>query len=194
VCTLFAGKNVANRWRDGRWEYDVFISHAGEDKTFAHQLGGAFRSIGLRAFVDEADLVAGDDADLRMLMAVKAAPIGLAILSQHFFRKKWPVKELKLIVGQATLLPVLYKITHGEAKRGLSKSPHAEVYDPQDWAAFVHIVERTTAIGNPTTSSDELPFVQLIVFAAVRICVNVVGRKVAQLLQIKYGPTSLSND
>jgi hypothetical protein len=27
------------------------------------------------------------------------------------------------------------KITHGEAKRGLSNSRRAEVYDPKDWAA-----------------------------------------------------------
>jgi hypothetical protein len=163
---------VAKRRHSGTWQYDVCISHAGEDKTFAHRLRDVFHDVWLRAFVDQSELHGGDCADVRMLTAVKEAPVGLALLSEDFFRKEWPVRELKLIVGGAIFLSVLYNITHEDAKMALSSSPQAEVHDPLEWESFVKSVTWTTAIRNPSTSSDKLHFVQLVVFSAVQLCVS----------------------
>lgn len=165
------------QWREDDWTYDVFVSHAGEDKEFALMLRETFKEIGLRAFVDEADLEGGAAADLRMLRAVKEAPVGLALMSKPFFRKAWPMRELGIIVGAATLLPVLYMISHEEAKEALSVSPLGNAADPDAWKEFVNGVMRTTALRNPSTGTGRLPFRQLIVFSAVGLCVSTVGSR-----------------
>jgi hypothetical protein len=118
-------EEAERRWCTGRWEHVVFISHAGEDKTFAHRLHDEFNKIGLSAFLDQAELVPGNQADPLMLRAVEEAPVGLALLSEHFPRKEWPIKELQIIVRQETLLPVLYNITHEGAAALLRASPQA---------------------------------------------------------------------
>jgi hypothetical protein len=171
---LVPGKEEADRrWCTGRWEHVVFISHAGEDKIFAHRLHDEFNKIGLSAFLDQAALVPRDQADPLMLRAVEEAPVGLALLSEHFPRKEWPIKELQIIVRQETLLPVLYNITYEGAKELLRTSPQARGVTPDEWVSFTNRVLRTTALKNPVTSSNEGMFVEAIVFATVRVCVKV---------------------
>jgi hypothetical protein len=85
---VFAGKEAVDRWRNRRWKYDVFISHAGEEKAFAYKLRDTFLEVRLNAFVDQADLSGGDKADLRMLKAVAETPVGLALMTKHFLQKK----------------------------------------------------------------------------------------------------------
>jgi hypothetical protein len=173
---LIAGDAEITGWKDGQWTFDVFISHAGEDKTFAFRLRDEFERVGLRTFLDQADLFGGDSADGVMLTACRGALVGLALLSVHSLKKKWPVEELKLIVAESTLLPVLYNIGHEDVEKALkalgAKPQAGGRVDPDEWQEFVRTVTRTTAEKNPSTSSDQLPFVQLIVFAAVRLCVN----------------------
>ena len=108
-----------------------------------------------------------------MLGAVRKAPIGLALLSKDYMRKAWPVKELRLIVGEDTLLPVLYNISYEEAKKELVEG-HQDMggADLQQWSTMVKKVLRTTAVEDPYRSSDKLPFVELIVFSAVGLCVS----------------------
>lgn len=176
--SLFPEDGADQRWRRGTWEYDVFISHAGEDKTFAHRLRDAFKTIGLRAFLDQSSLVPGDQADQLMLTAVERAPVGLALLSTNFPQKPWPINELRVIVQQGTLLPVLYKISYEDAKTLMATSPQAAGVSSQEWGLFVDSVMRTTALKDPSTSSDEGPLVQTAVFSAVRMCIAV-ARKMA---------------
>jgi hypothetical protein len=171
---------MADRWYSHHWEYHVFISHAGEDKSFAHRLRDAFAEIGLRAFVDQSDLLGGDKADVRMLAAVEQAPVGLALLSAPFFQKKWPITELKVIVGSTELLPVLYNISHEDAVKSLCESPEASATNPGQWQEFVRSVSRTTALKNPSTGQDEAPFVQLIVYSAVNLSVSNIPRDLAE--------------
>ena len=67
------------------WKYEVFISHAGEDKP--RELRNSLRMIGIRAFVDHEDLQGGDHAVDIMLGSADSAPVGLAVFSPAFFRK-----------------------------------------------------------------------------------------------------------
>lgn len=168
-----------DQWHS-RWRNDVFISHAGEDKPFAHHLRNLFTQIGLKAFVDQDDLTGGAPADLRMLSAVKEAPIGIALFGKQFFQKEWPIRELREIVGKALLLPVLYKLTYEETQDALSKSPQADAANPEQWQTFCRTTLRTTAVKNPSTGQDDLPFLQLIVFSTLSLAVKEVAPKLAQ--------------
>jgi hypothetical protein len=88
-----------DQWQS-MWKNDVFISHAGEDKPFAHHLRNLFAEIGLKAFVDQDDLAEGAPADLWMLTAVKEAPIGIALFGKHFFLKEWQSGSSRRLWGR----------------------------------------------------------------------------------------------
>jgi hypothetical protein len=49
----------------------------------------------------------GDAAAAKMLDAAAAAPVGLAIYSREYFDRVWPLRELRILVEQKKLLPVL---------------------------------------------------------------------------------------
>lgn len=169
-----AAEDQSAQWKQNNWDYDIFVSHAGEDKDFAYLLRDKFQAVGLKAFVDEADLEGGAQADVKILRAVKQAPVGLALFSKRFFEKDWPMRELKIIVGAATLLPVLYGISHEDAEAALAQSPAERPADPEAWRDFVTTVLRTTAVKNPSVGKDKLHFLQLIVYSAVGLCVSTV--------------------
>lgn len=103
-----------------------------------------------------------------MSSAVQQAPVGLVLMGSAFFSKPWPMKELQEIVGQETLLPVLYKLTYEEVERLLATSSESGVSTPAMWSDFVERVLRTTMVSDPSTLRSEAPFMQHIVFSAVR--------------------------
>lgn len=92
---------------DARWEYDVFISHAGSLKSLARDLENDLKGIGWVSFVDVNALQPGDDADRKMIESARSAPVGLVLFDENFFSRKWPIQELKLIVESDSLLPVI---------------------------------------------------------------------------------------
>lgn len=132
------------------WEYDVFISHAGEDKAFAQELRDDLKELGIHAFVDKEDLRAADTADDIMLRAARTAPIGLAIFSREFFAKSWPMRELHIISERNTLLPVLTPreptFTHDELEEHLKKAAKKTKggLSKEEWDDFMKKVLRTT--------------------------------------------------
>lgn len=73
--------------KDATWKYDVFISHAGEQGEFAEELRTNLTSLGIRAFVAQADLKGGDRSEPSMLTAARDAPVGVAYFSSDYFRK-----------------------------------------------------------------------------------------------------------
>ena len=75
--------------------FDVFISHAGEDKaTIAIPLRERLHEKGFSAFVDEVDMSPGTDAKRAMSRAMETAKIGVIVLSPEFVVRKWPMREL----------------------------------------------------------------------------------------------------
>ena len=77
------------------WNWDVFISHAGEDKAFGHSLYSRLKHVGLRCFLDEVSLQEGCDAPVAMEAAVRSTQIAVVLLSEEFFVKTWPQRELR---------------------------------------------------------------------------------------------------
>jgi hypothetical protein len=172
----YAGKSTQSSSSE---KYDVFISHAGEDKHFASHLHYIFERLRLRPFLDEADLHPGDNADLKIFGAVGGAPVGLVLLGETFFKKKWPMDELREIVGQRTLLPVLYKLDYEQAERLLAQNSEAAKVEPAAWSAFLNQVLRTTMCTNPSTRKSETPFLHHIAFCVVRRLVKYTCPQVA---------------
>src|SRR5262249_47919440 len=74
---------------------DVFISHASEDKVeIARPLAEALTKKGLTVWFDEYELTLGDRLRRKIEEGLRVSRYGVTILSENFFRKKWPQEEL----------------------------------------------------------------------------------------------------
>ena len=100
--------------------YDVFISHASEDKeSVVRDLANALTAQGLRVWYDEFTLHIGDSLRQKIDRGLAASRVGLVVLSPSFISKGWPNYELDGIVersasGEQILLPIWHNITKQE--------------------------------------------------------------------------------
>ena len=98
------------------WAWDVFICHAGEDKAFGLSLYRRLVRAGLRSFLDETSLHVGGDAPAAMKAAVHSSQIAVVLLSEEFFKKTWPQRELRWFLerrkaSRSTVVPVFLGVT-----------------------------------------------------------------------------------
>jgi len=104
-------------------QYDVFISHASEDKDgFVRPFAEKLIVAGVRPFYDEMTLVWGDSLRRRIDEGLARSRFGVVVLSKSFFAKEWPQRELDGLVqlemqGQARILPIWHEISKDEVTR-----------------------------------------------------------------------------
>jgi len=101
--------------------YDVFISHASEDKEkFVRPLAKRLKNAHLEVWYDEFSLQIGDSLRKSIDMGLAKSRYGVVILSPAFFKKRWPEKELNGLVAREVqvkdkiILPVWHNITAEE--------------------------------------------------------------------------------
>jgi hypothetical protein len=105
-------------------EWDVFISHASEDKdTVVRPLAAELRARGLRVWYDEYELKIGDSLRTRIEEGLANSRRGIVIISPAFFEKHWTQEELngltalEAAAGSHRLLPVWHHVDHAEVAR-----------------------------------------------------------------------------
>lgn len=107
-------------------EYDVFISHATEDKDeIVRPLANALVAVGLRVWYDEFELRIGDSLRRKIDAGLTRSRFGVVVLSHAFFAKNWPQYELDGLVtremtGEQIILPLWHRITKSEV---IAQSP-----------------------------------------------------------------------
>lgn len=101
--------------------WDVFISHASEDKEqVARPLSTLLREAGLRVWYDEDVLRLGDSLNESIALGLRRSRYSLVILSPNFIRmKKWTQYELNGLfsledAGERRVLPVTHDLTQQE--------------------------------------------------------------------------------
>jgi hypothetical protein len=103
-------------------EWDVFISHAWEDKdVFARPLANRLIERGLKVWFDDITLTVGDSLRKSIDKGLAHSRFGIVIISKTFLRKAWPQKELNGLVarevdGIKVILPVWHEITADEIR------------------------------------------------------------------------------
>lgn len=103
--------------------FDVFISHASEDKDeVVRPLAQALRDQGLAVWYDEFELRIGDSLRRKIDSGLANSRFGIVVLSDAFFRKGWPNHELDGLVamsvgGEQAILPIWHKISKAEVVR-----------------------------------------------------------------------------
>lgn len=102
--------------------WDLFLSHAAEDKDVADPLATMFRDKGLRIWYDRFELKLGDSLRRKIDEGLAGSEHGLVLLSPRFFVKNWPRKELDGLVARADgskrrILPVWHQLRHADVAR-----------------------------------------------------------------------------
>jgi hypothetical protein len=110
------------RPQPGPW--DVFISHASEDKdAVARPLSAALIARGYRVWLDENELKIGDHLLECIDHALESCRHGVVILSPAFFAKRWTQRELdglttREIAGiDIVVLPVWHNVNRDDVAR-----------------------------------------------------------------------------
>lgn len=103
--------------------YDFFICHASEDKDdFVRELAELLRAKGARVWYDEFTIRVGNRLRREIDRGLVNSRFGIVIVSDHFFAKEWPQKELDGLFSldteeQSRILPIWHKVTKDEVAR-----------------------------------------------------------------------------
>lgn len=106
------------------FEYDVFISHASEDKeAVARPLAKALEDKGFKVWYDETTLSIGDNLRRRIDEGLSKSRYGIVILSPDFLRKGWPGYELDGLVAREladsvkVILPIWHNVSSHDIRQ-----------------------------------------------------------------------------
>ena len=106
--------------------WDVFISHANEDKEeIARPLAALLTAKGIRVWLDEEQIVLGDSLSRNIGEGLAKSRFGVLIVSASFFDKDYVQREKQALLARQTasgrfILPILHKI---ERHTLLSREP-----------------------------------------------------------------------
>lgn len=101
-------------------DWDVFISHAHEDKdAIVSDLAKLLSESGLKVWYDEFSLQIGDSLIDSINYGLENSRYGIVVLSKDFLKKNWSNYELKILVtkqieGKKMILPIWHNITKNE--------------------------------------------------------------------------------
>ena len=104
-------------------DYDVFISHANDDKSnYVDELVLAIRKLGINIFYDSDTLAWGDNWKDVILKGTAKSEFAIVIISESFFGREWTERELEEFLQrqnedkQKVVLPLLHNITFEQLK------------------------------------------------------------------------------
>lgn len=106
----------------GGQTWDVFISHASEDKeAVAIPLRNALVELGVTVWLDKTELVVGDSLRRKIDQGIRSSRFGIVVLSKQFFAKGWTNHELdglvtRTVAGEQSLLPIWHQITAADVR------------------------------------------------------------------------------
>ena len=108
--------------KEDRSIYDVFLSHASEDKDeVARPLAEMLQKRGLKVWYDETELKIGDNLVGKINAGIRDSRFGILVLSNSFFNKRWTKHELNIlenlmVTDNHVLFPILHNITIKEIR------------------------------------------------------------------------------
>lgn len=98
--------------RDDR-EWDVFLSYARIDGSrTATELKSELENLGVHVWFDEVAIVPGRSQSLQMDKGLRVARSGVVLLTPAYLTGRfWTERELGVLLGKPTLIPVLNEVT-----------------------------------------------------------------------------------
>ncbi|GAA3986716.1 hypothetical protein GCM10022384_38440 [Streptomyces marokkonensis] len=107
----------------GGQTWDVFISHASEDKAaVARPLRDALTKLGVAVWLDEAQMRIGHSLRRKIDEGIRASRFGVVVLSTSFITKGWTNHELdglvtRNVAGEQSLLPIWHNLSADDVRR-----------------------------------------------------------------------------
>ena len=101
-------------------QYDVFISHASEDKDeVVRPLANALKERGVTVWYDEFEMRIGDSLRRKIDKGLANSRFGIVVISRDFIKKGWTNYELdgimtRAVSGEQIMLPIWHNITKQE--------------------------------------------------------------------------------
>jgi hypothetical protein len=135
----------------GGQTWDVFISHASEDKdAVAVPLRDALVGLGISVWLDKTELTIGDSLRRKIDQGIRSSRFGIVVLSRPFFAKGWTNHELdglvtRTVAGEQTLLPIWHSLTAAEV-RAYSPSLADKVALSTDSMSIEEMAEQIAAV------------------------------------------------
>lgn len=99
-------------------EYDVFVSHASEDKdAVVDGLVQQLEALGVDVWYDDDQIQIGDSLMDSLNEGLSESRYGVIVLSENFIDKNWPESELKALMQRfqqddVGIMPLRYGISH----------------------------------------------------------------------------------
>ena len=112
--------SVASLEDEPEIQYDLFISHASDDKDdLVGPLVKALQALGVKVWYDKFTLRVGDSLRKKIDEGLSNSRFGTLVLSSAFFAKQWPQYELDgmntlEINGRKMILPIWHKTSKSE--------------------------------------------------------------------------------
>lgn len=150
--------------------WDVFISHASEDKArIAVPLKAALEQAGISAWIDLEQIKLGDSFPSAIDLGLQRCRFGLLLLSPRFFQKPWAKAELDAFLamelsaaGQKRLLPIVCDMSFDDLRE---HSPLLASRRAMHWAdgidkivgAIAEVVTGTPQVVSPPPTASPMP-------------------------------------
>lgn len=142
--------------------FDVFFSHATEDKNYVVPLVKALEAAGIRVWFDQNTLEWGDDLRSSIDRGLANCRYGIVVFSRAFLgKKKWTEYELNSLfalekVGRKVILPIWHGITRDDL---IQYSPAfadrlAKISSTDSYEEIVESLLAMLGRTKPTTSSE----------------------------------------
>ena len=117
----FTPETISGSTASESHQYDVFISHASEDKDeVARPLYESLTRQGLKVWFDEATLTVGDSLRQKIEEGLTKSTFGVVVFSRDFFAKRWTQAELnglyskQMSGNKKVILPIWHNISKDE--------------------------------------------------------------------------------
>jgi hypothetical protein len=104
---------------DSKYEYDIFISYAVEDRiSIVTELVEKLKKSGLRVWYAGQELRVGKSIEEVIKEGLNKSRYGVVILTHNYFTKDWPRKELHALWGKSDsfIIPIWHHLTTEEVK------------------------------------------------------------------------------
>lgn len=109
--------NIYNEVNDEETQYDVFISHASEDKeSFVNEFVDELEKRGISVWYDKQEIKWGDSLRSKIDAGLRNSRFGIVVISTHYISKGWTQYELEGLfniemTNGKTILPIWHDIT-----------------------------------------------------------------------------------
>lgn len=130
----------------------VFLAHARSDQEDVRSLYNRLTKDGVKAWLDEVNLLPGQDWEFEIRKAVRGSDVVIVCLSEQFNRQKgYRQKEVRIALEEASLLPegqffiIPARLEECEMPESLRRWQWVDLFEAGGYKKLVHALRKRVA-------------------------------------------------